>query len=97
MDPLAQALHLPGSDKYQQLRQSQAAGASAQNPGPYAGVTPTLAGANAGYSPGGPGAIQGWKPFQMPSTSDWFQRFASGQGASGFNPTGRGPTQFGGV
>lgn len=49
-DPLAQALHLPGAGKYdqQQTRDSineQSANASL----PYAGQTPTLAGANAGY------------------------------------------------
>jgi hypothetical protein len=52
-DPLAQALDLPGAHKYAQYE------ASANQPaatGPYAGVAPSLAGANAGYVAGGPGS-----------------------------------------
>ena len=58
-DPLAQALHLPGSNKYAQQQASQAATQSPYAQGPYTGVTPTLAGANAGYAANGPGATAG--------------------------------------
>jgi hypothetical protein len=61
-DPLAQALHLPGSNKYAQQQASQAAGNMGAQTSPYAGVTPTLAGANAGYVAGGPGSIPGTAP-----------------------------------
>jgi hypothetical protein len=57
-DPLAQAFNLPGSGKYAQQQQQNAAGASSA--GPYAGVAPTLAAANAGYAPGGPGSNPGY-------------------------------------
>lgn len=62
MDPLAQALHLPGAGGYVHQQQQNEAGKSAY--GPYTGVTPTLAAANAGYAPGGPGANPGYKPWQ---------------------------------
>lgn len=62
-DPLAQGLDLPGAHKYQQ----QSVNAENQNPnavtGPYAGMTPSLAGANAGYAPGGPGANANYQAF----------------------------------
>ena len=81
VDPLAQALHLPGSDKY---RQQQANDANSKGAvGPYAGVTPTLAGANAGYAPGGPGSNPDWKPFVAQAPGGLFgfaQRFSSSVG-----------------
>jgi hypothetical protein len=98
VDPLAQALHLPGADKYAQQQASSNAGTSAY--GPYTGVTPTLAGANAGYVAGGPGANANytpWTPAQQGGLFGAAQRFASGAGATGFNPIGRGPTQPGGI
>lgn len=58
-DPLAQALHLPGSNKWSQQQASQAATQSPNAVGPYTGITPTLAGANAGYAANGPGATTG--------------------------------------
>jgi hypothetical protein len=60
IDPLAQALNLPGAHKYAQAQAQDVQ----TNPGPYAGVTPTLAGANAGYVAGGPGATSAWTPNQ---------------------------------
>jgi hypothetical protein len=81
VDPLAQALHLPGADKW---RQQEAENANNTNAvGPYAGVTPTLAGANAGYAPGGPGSNPNYVPFQAKAPGGLFgfaQRFASGVG-----------------
>lgn len=88
-DPLAHALHLPGANKYAQAQTSAAAGQSGG--GPFAGVTPTLAQANAGYAPGTPGANQDWKPFVQPKFGNSFQNFASGAGATGFNPSGKSP------
>ena len=58
VDPIAQAFNLPGSKSYVN---SQIQSHMGSTTGPYAGVTPTLAGANAGYLPGGPGAIAGWQ------------------------------------
>ncbi len=60
VDPLAQALHLPGSNKYAQAVAQRNAGATDTNGGAYTGIAPTLAAANAGYVPGGPGAPAGW-------------------------------------
>jgi hypothetical protein len=62
IDPLAQALNLPGAHKY---AQSQAQDVQT-NAGPYAGQTPTLAASNAGYLPGDTanGAVVGWTPNQ---------------------------------
>ena len=62
IDPLAQALNLPGAHKYAQSQAQSAAGATDTNGGAYTGVDPTLAGANAGYAPGGPGATPGFVP-----------------------------------
>ena len=76
MDPLANALHLPGADKYAQQQASQNAGSSAANGGPYTGITPTLAGANAGYAPGGPGSNAGYTPWAPGSTGNFLQRAA---------------------
>jgi hypothetical protein len=68
VDPVAQALHLPGSTSYEnsQMQQQQQA-AEANGLGPYARVAPSLAGANAGYVQGGPGATPGWQPYQYQS------------------------------
>jgi len=91
VDPLAQALHLPGADKYVQQQASQNAGSSAANGGPYTDITPTLAGANAGYAPGGPGSNAGytpWTPTQQGGLFGEAQRFASGAGSTIINPAG---------
>lgn len=60
VDPLAQALDLPGAHKYAQAQAQDVQ----TNAGPYAGTTPTLADANAGYAPGSADAQQGWTPNQ---------------------------------
>lgn len=87
IDPLAQALHLPGSDKY---RQQQAQNANSTGAvGPYAGITPTLAGANSGYAPGGPGSNPDWRPFVAQRPGGLFgaaQRFSSAVGGTTPNP-----------
>ncbi len=80
IDPIAQALHLPGYNSY---AKAQANAHLPGSNGPYTGVTPTLAGANAGYAPGGPGA----NPWQQPQP--WHQGglFGALQGlASSANP-----------
>ncbi len=59
IDPIAQALNLPGAHSY---AQAQANAHLPASNGPYTGVTPTLAGANAGYAPGGPGANMWTQP-----------------------------------
>ncbi len=64
IDPIAQALRLPGHDAY---AKAQANAHLPGSNGPYTGVTPTLAAANAGYTPGGPGA----NPWQQPQP--WHQ------------------------
>jgi|SRR5579859_1158146 len=81
IDPIAQALNLPGAHSY---AQAQANAHLPGSNGPYTGVAPTLAGANAGYAPGGPGA----NPWQQPVP--WHQGglFGALQG---------GATQFGNV
>jgi hypothetical protein len=86
MDPLANALHLPGADKYRQQQASANAGSSAINAGPYQGVAPTLAGANAGYAAGGPGAQAGWRPFTPSAPGGFFNRFASWSAQNTPNP-----------
>lgn len=58
VDPIAQALHLPG---YNTDVKAQANAHLPASSGPYSGATPTLAGANAGYAPGGPGANAMWR------------------------------------
>src|SRR5277367_1185280 len=62
VDPIAQALDLPGAHKYAQAQAQDVQ----TNPGPYAGQTPTLAAANVGYAPGttAQGATPGWTPNQ---------------------------------
>lgn len=62
IDPLAQALNLPGAHKYAQSQAKDRAGQTDTNGGAYTGVDATLAGANAGYAPGGPGATPGFTP-----------------------------------
>ena len=64
VDPLAQAMDLPGAHKYAQAQAQRDAGATDTNGGAYTGIDPTLAGANAGYRPGGPGATPGFVPTQ---------------------------------
>jgi hypothetical protein len=64
IDPLAQALDLPGAHKYAQAQAQARAGATDTNGGAYTGINPTLAGANANYAPGGPGATPGFAPTQ---------------------------------
>ena len=62
IDPIAQALNLPGAHKYAQAQAQDVQ----SNVGPYAGQTPTLAAANVGYAPGttAQGATPGWTPIQ---------------------------------
>jgi len=62
IDPLAQALNLPGAHKYAQSQAQDMAGKTDSNGGAYTGVDATLAGTNAGYAPGGPGATAGFMP-----------------------------------
>jgi hypothetical protein len=81
IDPIAQMLHLPGSNKYAQS-EAQAAN-SAPDSGPYNGVAPTLAAANAGYTPGGPGANASYVPFAAARPGGLFgglQRIAAASG-----------------
>lgn len=93
VDPLAQALHLPGATKYAQLEQSQNAGTSAANGGPYAGVAPTLAGAASGYQAGGAGANPDWKAWTPSAPGGLFggaQRISAAVGQTTPDPsTGR--------
>lgn len=70
VDPLAQAVHAPGANKYAQEQAQEANSTGAV--GPYAGVTPTLAGANAGYAPGGPGSNSGYQPFTVHAPGGFF-------------------------
>jgi hypothetical protein len=77
MDPLAQALDLPGAHKYAQQQAQDEAGKAGASGGPYTGVAPTLAAANAGYAPGGPGATQGWAQYVAHNPSNFFQRAAN--------------------
>lgn len=98
IDPLAQALHLPGSDKYAQQEAEDANSTGAV--GPYAGVTPTLAGANSGYAPGGPGANSNYVPFSAQRPGGIFgtlQRLASASGSTTPNPAGGQPFLSGGA
>ena len=64
VDPIAQALDLPGAHKQAQAQAQRNAGQTDTNGGAYTGIGATLAGANAGYAPGGPGAPAGWAPTQ---------------------------------
>lgn len=93
VDPLAQALHLPGASKYAQLEQSKNAGGSAANGGPYTGVAPTLAAASEGYVPGGTGANKQWSNWAPTAPGGLFggaQRFSAAVGQTTPDPsTGR--------
>jgi hypothetical protein len=91
VDPLAQALHLPGATKYAQLEQSQNAGTSAANGGAYTGAAPTLAASQAGYVPGGPGANaqwQQWTPSRPGGLFGGAQRISAAVGQTTPNPIG---------
>lgn len=91
IDPLAQALHLPGANKYVQSQASQNAGTSAANGGPYTGITPTLAAANAGYAAGGPGSNtqwQQWAPSNPGGVMGFLQKGAASSGSTTPNPLG---------
>jgi hypothetical protein len=92
VDPLAQALHLPGSDKYAQAVAQRNAGATDVNGGPYAGIAPTLAAANAGYVAGGPGAPKGWTQENLGSNPGgvfgFGMRNAGNVGQGVFGPVG---------
>ena len=92
VDPVAQALHLPGSGAAQKGRLDRAN--AANSTGPYTGVAPTLAGANAGYVPGGPGANTDWKPFNLGNVGGGF--FSRAAATSGAVTPGVNPTQFAG-
>jgi len=81
VDPLAQALHLPGADKYAQQEAEDANSTGAV--GPYAGVTPTLAAANAGYAPGGPGANANYVPFSAKQPGGFFGTMQKAANLSG--------------
>jgi hypothetical protein len=76
VDPLAQALNLPGAHKYAQAQAQDVQ----TNPGPFAGQTPTLAASKAGYTPGTPGAQVGWTPNQ--ATTPGNAIFSKLQGAA---------------
>jgi hypothetical protein len=105
IDPLAQALHLPGSQKYAQAVAQRNAGATDVNGGAYTGIAPTLAAANAGYTPGGPGAPVGWQQANLGSTPGWMNSFrninsgiipspiANGLGSIGSTPVSPGAQQ----
>jgi hypothetical protein len=80
MDPLAQALNLPGAHKYAQSQAETEAGKAGASGGPYSGVQATLAGANAGYVPGGPGSTVGWSQYQAHDPSNFFQKAANVSG-----------------
>lgn len=90
IDPLAQALHLPGANKYAQQEAENANNTSGMAvSGPYAGETPTLAGANAGYAPGGPGSNSNYVPFKVSQPGGLFggmQRISSAVGATTPSP-----------
>lgn len=100
IDPLAQALDLPGAHKYAQSQAQDAAGQTDTNGGAYTGIAPTLAGANAGYQPGGPGALAGFAPTQPTAGNSLFGSLQRGanlvgnsmpyRGGSGIVPTSPG-------
>ena len=79
IDPLAQALNLPGAHKYAQAQ----AQAVQTNAGPYAGTTPTLADANAGYAPGSAHAQVGWVPNQATGSTGLFGKLQGAANLSG--------------
>jgi hypothetical protein len=83
IDPLAQALHLPGAHKYAQQQARDRAGQTDTNGGAYTGVDATLAGANAGYRPGGPGATPGFVPTQPSGGGGLFGALQKGSNMMG--------------
>lgn len=83
VDPLAQALNLPGAHKYAQAQAQDRAGQTDTNGGAYTGVQASLAGANAGYQPGGPGATVGFAPTQPTSNAGIFNTLQKGANLSG--------------
>lgn len=87
MDPLAQALNLPGAHKYAQAQAQAEAGRAGASGGPYTGITPTLAAANAGYAPGGPGANTDWRQYVAHDPSNFFQHAANLSGNVSAQPT----------
>jgi hypothetical protein len=98
VDPLAQALNLPGAHKYAQSQAQDRAGQTDTNGGAYTGVNATLAGANAGYAPGGPGATPGFTPTTPTAGGGLFGKLQGAANLSGnltpqpwangsFNPT----------
>lgn len=94
IDPLAQALNLPGAHKYAQAQAQDVQ----TNAGPYAGITPALADAQGGYALSGPHAQVGWTPNQASAPGNALfgnlQRFANLSGNvsahPNFNPPGMG-------
>jgi hypothetical protein len=98
VDPLAQALDLPGAHKQAQAQAQDAAGQTDTNGGAYTGVGATLAGANAGYAPGGPGSTPGFAPTQPTAGNSLMNLFQKGsnlvgnsmpyRAGSGIAPTG---------
>lgn len=83
IDPLAQALNLPGAHKYAQQQAKDEAGKAGASGGAYTGVAPTLAGANAEYAPGGPGATVGWSQYQPHAQGGLFGTLQHGANVSG--------------
>ncbi len=83
IDPLAQALHLPGAHKYAQAQAQRAAGQTDTNGGAYTGIDATLAGANAGYAPGGPGSTPGFAPTQPDRVGGLFGALQKGSNLMG--------------
>src|ERR1700675_4026346 len=83
IDPIAQALNLPGAHKYAQQQARDEAGKAGASGGPYTGVDPTLAAANAGYTPGGPGATVGWSQYQPHAQGGLFGTLQKGANVSG--------------
>ena len=96
VDPVAQALHLPGSTSYEnsQMQQQQQA-AQANGLGPYARVAPTLAAANAGYVQGGPGATPGWQPYQYKNQGGFLGTLQGIANTGQIVPNGTSPGTFG--
>jgi len=93
IDPLAQALNLPGAHKYAQAQAQTAAGQTDTNGGAYTGVDATLAGANAGYKPGGPGSTPGFTPTQPTGVGGLFGALQKGSNLIGnMAPSGIVPT-----
>jgi hypothetical protein len=91
IDPLAQALNLPGAHKYAQQQAQDRAGQTDTNGGAYTGIDATLAGANAGYAPGGPGSTPGFTPTTPSGGGGLFGALQKGANLSGnLTPQGTG-------